>query len=162
MKLLFGPHTIRASEIFFTSKYSFGLVNLKPVVPGHVLVISRRVVDRVTNLTPDEVSDMFQSAQLISTEIEKFHKAESMTITVQDGPKAGQTVPHVHIHLIPRRTGDWLENDDIYPEIERKEKELGKELKRVDADRVAREPNEMANEAAIYRKMFKQYDNIWE
>ncbi|KAJ2992373.1 hypothetical protein HDV02_003095 [Globomyces sp. JEL0801] len=85
-----------------------------------------------------------------------------MTITVQDGPKAGQTVPHVHIHLIPRRTGDWLENDDIYPEIERKEKELGKELKRVDADRVAREPNEMANEAAIYRKMFKQYDNIWE
>ncbi|EGF76992.1 hypothetical protein BATDEDRAFT_6817, partial [Batrachochytrium dendrobatidis JAM81] len=116
----FGPWPIRSSEIFFTSKLSYGLVNLKPLVPGHVLVISRRLVVRFNDLTSEEVSDMFSSVHQISKVIEKLHKADSLTISMQDGPAAGQSVAHVHIHIIPRHHGDWMNNDDIYPEIQRK------------------------------------------
>lgn len=35
----------------------------------------------------------------------------------QDGPQAGQTVSHVHIHVLPRRSGDFTKNDEIYDEV---------------------------------------------
>ncbi|KAI8913078.1 HIT-like domain-containing protein [Powellomyces hirtus] len=162
----FGPWKIAASEIFYISKLSLGLVNYKPIVPGHVLVLPRRVVPRFADLTSEEVTDLFHSAHTIAAVVEKEYKGESLTITLQDGPQAGQTVPHVHVHLIPRRAGDWANNDDIYGEIDQKEKELAKELKRKTAavdneERKPRTPEDMASEAAALRKLFAQAEDIW-
>ncbi len=39
-------------------------------------------------------------------------------VCAQDGPQAGQTVPHVHIHVLPRRVGDFEKNDEIYDAID--------------------------------------------
>jgi len=64
-----------------------------------------------------------------------------------DGPEAGQTVFHVHVHIIPRRPGDFENNDDIYRELDKKE-------------RVARTEEEMANEAAIYRELFNTTPHV--
>ena len=47
---------------------------------------------------------------------------ESSTITIQNGPQAGQTVPHVHVHVMPRKDGDFTENDQIYNELEKHDK----------------------------------------
>lgn len=55
----FGPWPIHASEVFVTSPLSFAFVNLKPVVPGHVLVSPKRVVARFAELTADEVADLW-------------------------------------------------------------------------------------------------------
>ncbi|OAJ44939.1 hypothetical protein BDEG_28117 [Batrachochytrium dendrobatidis JEL423] len=152
------------------------------VVPLDVLVISRRLVVRFNDLTSEEVSDMFSSVHQISKVIEKLHKADSLTISMQDGPAAGQSVAHVHIHIIPRHHGDWMNNDDIYPEIQRKELELALETARnagdsstvaniehrmkpfsgPDAeDRPPRTLDDMAVESGSLRSMFKQYDDIW-
>ncbi|KAK3832151.1 MAG: hypothetical protein JOS17DRAFT_743142 [Linnemannia elongata] len=79
----FGPHTISAGQVFLKTKYSLGLVNLKPILPGHVLVISRRYVPRFLDLSPEEVNDMFQSAQRIGKIIEKEYGATSLTIACQ-------------------------------------------------------------------------------
>ncbi|KAJ3106694.1 hypothetical protein HDU97_005846 [Phlyctochytrium planicorne] len=162
----FGPWPISSGEIFFNSRLSLGFVNLKPVVPGHVLVIPRRVVKRFADLTQEEVSDLFVSAQTIGNVVEKEYSGESLTVTVQDGPMAGQTVAHVHVHVMPRKKGDFLSNDDIYPEINRQEKELAKELDKKgggpDAeDRPARTREEMAEEAGRLRKLFKSFEDIW-
>lgn len=54
------------SQIFFRSRRSLGLVNLKPIVPGHVLVIPRRVVPRLADLEEEEVSDLFLSVQTVT------------------------------------------------------------------------------------------------
>ncbi|KAJ3387722.1 hypothetical protein HDU84_000601 [Entophlyctis sp. JEL0112] len=221
MSFKFGPFPISASEIFYASRLTFGLVNLKPVVPGHVLVIPRRVVPRFADLSDAESVDLVRAARAICTVIEREYRAESMTITIQarrlcfsahssllcpfistypnpprhsfsmyyilarlltdpDGPAAGQTVPHVHVHIIPRRKGDWADNDDIYPAINAHERKLATALVdqndskgisaesaasvvktgRVDAseDRPARTQQEMADEAARLRPFFREFD----
>lgn len=161
----FGPHNITAEQIFFNSKLSFGLVNLKPIVPGHVLVISKRVVHRFNSLTAPEVQDLFLSASLITKRIEKLYAAQSLTLTVQDGEFAGQSVPHVHLHLIPRFRGDWLNNDDIYKDIQQKEHEMAQELKnQTRVDNLTRPPrtnDDMNQEASILRPLFEQFEDIW-
>ena len=55
----FGPWSIAAGEVFVTSPLSIAFVNLKPVVPGHVLISPKRVVARFSELSPEEVADLW-------------------------------------------------------------------------------------------------------
>ncbi|CDS11410.1 hypothetical protein LRAMOSA03673 [Lichtheimia ramosa] len=145
----FGPHVIPEAQVFFKSKFCIGLVNLKPITPGHVLVVSRRNVPRVKDLNPEEIADIMISAQTIGNVVEKQFGCTSLTTVIQDGPQAGQTVPHVHMHVIPRRMGDWANNDDIYEELG------GKSKVRVDnEEREPRSAEEMKKEAEWLRTFF--------
>ncbi|OQR87623.1 hypothetical protein ACHHYP_08503 [Achlya hypogyna] len=146
----FGPYPIRFSEVFYESAHAVALVNLKPIVPGHVLVIPKRRIDRFTHLDSDEVADLWQTAQTIARRIEAHYNAPSFTFSIQDGRAAGQTVPHVHIHLLPRRPGDFAKNDDIYDELEKNDQRRQLDL---DEDRVPRTLDVMAAEAAVLRDL---------
>lgn len=159
----FGPHKITSNEIFFCSKHSFGLVNLKPIVPGHVLVISRAVRPRFLDLTKEESADLMASAHSIASKLQDIHKAESFTFTIQDGMQAGQSVPHTHLHIIPRFLGDWMNNDDIYPALQAKEKEMADAIRTrgPDSDRLPRAATEMQKEASELRTLFDHYEDIW-
>ncbi|KAM9534950.1 bis(5'-adenosyl)-triphosphatase isoform 5-T7 [Salvelinus alpinus] len=88
----FGQHVIKASAVFLQTELSFALVNRKPVVPGHVLVCPLRPVERLRDLHPDEVADLFTTTQRVADLVEKHFQASSLTIAIQDGPEAGQTV----------------------------------------------------------------------
>ncbi|XP_027335444.1 bifunctional bis(5'-adenosyl)-triphosphatase/adenylylsulfatase FHIT-like [Abrus precatorius] len=156
----FGPHKIHHSSVFHTSDLSFAFVNLRPAVPGillphlfylHVLVCPKREAKRVADLTDDETIDLWCIAKKLGRQLESYHKASSLTFCIQDGPQAGQSVPHVHIHILPRKNDDFENNDDIYDEINEKEKELNRELG-VDKERRDRSLEEMAIEADEYRK----------
>lgn len=68
------------------------IVNLKPLVDGHVLVCPYRVVPRFADLTPEEVQDLFLSVQVIGKKVEGWRKGQGLTISMQDGAAAGQTV----------------------------------------------------------------------
>ena len=61
---MFGPWTISKDEIFAESAMSFAFVNLKPVVAGHVLVAPKRVCKRFTQLSMEEVADLWQLAKV--------------------------------------------------------------------------------------------------
>uniref|UniRef100_UPI00398F6838 bis(5'-adenosyl)-triphosphatase-like isoform X1 n=1 Tax=Pristiophorus japonicus TaxID=55135 RepID=UPI00398F6838 len=113
----FGLHIIKSSAIFLQTELSFALVNRKPVVPGHVLVCPIRPAERFQDLQPEEVTDLFQTSQKVAKAVEQHFKVTSLTIAIQDGPEAGQTVKHLHIHILPRKKGDFPRNDDVYVEI---------------------------------------------
>ncbi|KAL9553414.1 hypothetical protein MBANPS3_003299 [Mucor bainieri] len=132
MPFEFGNFSISESEVFYESSHSIGLVNLKPIVPGrksslpmnmtYVLVVPKRVVPRYSELNAQEVTDLCESAKLISSVIEDEHcdaSSRGCVWLIQDGKEAGQTVPHVHLHLIPKRFSAWFENgiesDDRVP-----------------------------------------------
>jgi bis(5'-adenosyl)-triphosphatase len=123
----FGPHRIPPTQVFYESGHCFALVNVKPVLPGHVLVVSRRRVASFLQLYPDEASDLMQTAQKVATCVgQAHHGAKNFTLSLQDGPAAGQTVPHIHFHIVPRLPMDLTTNDAIYDLLETSEKEMGK------------------------------------
>jgi len=111
--LYFGRWKIDGSEVFLETDLSYAFVNLKPVVPGHVLISSKEVVSRFGDLRAEQVDDMWRLAHRIGPKLEVMHDAQSLTLVIQDGPDAGQTVPHVHIHVMPRKKGDFQRNDDM-------------------------------------------------
>jgi len=78
------------------------------------------VCPRFSALSADEVSDLWLLAQQVAAFVEHDFKADSMSLVIQDGPAAGQSIPHVHIHVLPRRffdTGDLEHNDEVYDMI---------------------------------------------
>ncbi|CAF1441290.1 unnamed protein product [Adineta steineri] len=143
-KVTWGQVQITTHQIFFRSTLTLALVNRKPVVPGHVLVSPVRRVERFSQLNPEEINDLFLSTQLIARKIEEFYKAKSLSIAIQDGEYAGQTIKHVHVHILPRIPGDFEENDSIYHELAHHDKK----------EKGWRQEKEMADEAKTLRKLF--------
>lgn len=76
-----------------------------------------RPAKRFADLTPEEVSDLFLCVHRIAPVLQAVHSSSSLTIAVQDGKEAGQTVEHVHVHILPRQRGDFSKNDDIYTKV---------------------------------------------
>ncbi|KAK6933942.1 Protein of unknown function DUF247, plant [Dillenia turbinata] len=151
----FGPYKIDENEVFYVTHLSYAMVNLRPLLPDFDaanLTSLRREVKCFVDLTDEETSDMWLTARKVGSQLENYHKASSLTFSIQDGPQAGQTVPHVHIHIIPRRGGDFEENDEIYDALDAKEIELKKKLD-LDIERKDRSPEEMAQELDEYRKL---------
>ncbi|XP_019420002.1 PREDICTED: bifunctional bis(5'-adenosyl)-triphosphatase/adenylylsulfatase FHIT-like isoform X2 [Lupinus angustifolius] len=142
----FGPYKIHHSSVFYTTDLSFAFVNLRPAMPGHVLICPKREAKRVADLTADEITELWIIAQKVGKQLESYHKASSLRFGIQDGPQAGQTVPHVHIHVIPCRNADYAKNDDNYDEEELKQNFA------LDKERKDRSLEEMAQEADEYRK----------
>lgn len=91
--LLFGPYPITEDQVFYSSQLSMGIVNLKPIVPGHVLVMPHRVAVRFADLSPEEVADLYRSVHDIAPRLEQHFGGKALTISIQDGAAAGQTVP---------------------------------------------------------------------
>ncbi|KAJ5666770.1 ADP-ribose diphosphatase [Penicillium macrosclerotiorum] len=123
-------------QVFFQTPLSFALVNLKPILPGHVLVSPRRVVPRVSDLTADETADLFLTVRRVGRMVERVYGASSLNIAVQDGIDAGQSVPHVHAHIIPRKPADLNHRggtDAVYDMLDGEEGDVGKALREADA-----------------------------
>ena len=97
----FGDITIDEKIIFYKRKLVYAFTNLKPFMPGHVLLAPTRVEKNYSNLTEAEAIEMWISAKNISDNLKKYYHTDSVQISIQDGAEAGQTVPHCHIHLIP-------------------------------------------------------------
>jgi bis(5'-adenosyl)-triphosphatase len=98
------------------------MVNLRPIAVNHVLVVPRRCVARFADLTPAEVTDLWLSAQKIGSRLEAYGHSRGVRgvqFVIQDGVAAGQTVPHVHVHIVPRTPGDFVPNDAVYAELEK-------------------------------------------
>ncbi|KAK7071244.1 Nitrilase [Halocaridina rubra] len=97
----FGQVTIPGSCIFLKSVHSQAFVNKKPVVPGHILLTPEKPVKRLCDMSSAEVCDSIQLIQIASVVVIKKYNPESIQIVIQDGPAAGQTIEHVHFHLVP-------------------------------------------------------------
>lgn len=110
----FADKIIPADTIFYRTRYSFAFTNIRCVVPGHVLICSKRPISKLTQLEDHELADLMCATVKVQKAMEKLHGVGSSTVVVQDGPEAGRTVAHVHVHILPRKSGDFDRNDDIY------------------------------------------------
>lgn len=144
-QFMFEKYPIDKQTIFLETKYCVAFTNVKCVVPGHVLVAPKRSqVSRVEHMTEDESKDLFYASCKIAKVLEVHYEAKSTTITIQDGEFAGQTVKHVHCHIMPRKENDFEHNDEIYVQLNKHDT----------TDLQNRRPlQDMIKEAQIYRSL---------
>ncbi|KAK4165905.1 HIT-like domain-containing protein [Cladorrhinum sp. PSN259] len=197
-KIFFGPFEV-TSQVFLTTPHSFALVNLKPLLPGHVLVCPRAPHRRLTSLSRTELTDLWTTVQRVQRMLAYHYfsltspaspapptegdieKGGSFNLALQDGPESGQTVGHVHVHVIPRIKGSTEKSvetpsDELYERMAREDGNVGGALwdrahegelegKRPkaggsfpsieDAERRARTMEEMEEEAGAYRRVLE-------
>ena len=111
------PRSTITSLTLLSLELSLTLVVFLDNSPTDVLVAPQRQVERFADLSGDEVADMFGCVHRIAPVLERVYSATSLSIVVQDGIDAGQSVKHVHVHLLPRKPGDFARNDDIYDAV---------------------------------------------
>lgn len=94
------------NQIFYKSKIFFCVYNIKPILPGHSLVISKRHVKSFFELKDAEVIELFKVLRKATRALMKAYNSDGFNIAIQEGEVAGQSIEHFHIHIIPRKKGD--------------------------------------------------------
>lgn len=108
------------------------------MLPGHVLVSPRRVTPRLSDLSHAEVTDLFLTVQRVGQVVQRVYDASSLNVAIQDGADAGQSVPHLHTHIVPRKKSDLDDrggSDAIYEMMEGEEGNVGEHLRENTGDR---------------------------
>lgn len=96
-------------SIVHADDHALVMLDLFPVRSGHGLVMLRRHVARLEEMNETEAAHLFNlGRRLIRAQKAAGLPARAHNLVVNDGPEANQHVPHVHLHVIPRRGGDTL------------------------------------------------------
>lgn len=77
-----------------------------PVAEGHTLIIPRRHVTSIFDVSEADQTQLWQLVALTRVQLAEQFASAGFNIGINDGEAAGQTVPHAHIHIIPRYDGD--------------------------------------------------------
>ena len=89
-----------------TNGLAVAIRDMFPISPGHTLIIVKRHVATFFDTTTEERLALFELMDKAKRELDGELHPAAYNIGVNDGPAAGQTVPHLHVHLIPRYAGD--------------------------------------------------------
>jgi histidine triad (HIT) family protein len=92
----------------FEDASTLAFMDLMPQSEGHSLVITREPAETLFDLSPEGAAACIRTTQLVAAAVKRAFDAPGIMITQVNGPAAGQSVPHVHFHIIPRRPGEKL------------------------------------------------------
>lgn len=97
-------------KIINEKNLAFAIYDLFPVTEYHLLIVPKRHVSEYFDLFKPEINEIHKIIKEVKAEIEKKDKTiTGYNIGINNGEDAGQTIPHCHIHLIPRRKGDVID-----------------------------------------------------
>jgi histidine triad (HIT) family protein len=83
-----------------------GFLDIRPLFPGHVLVIPKRHVETLVDLPPALVEPLFATTRRVAAAVERAMGADGSFVAVNN--RVSQSVPHLHVHVVPRRRKDGL------------------------------------------------------
>ena len=98
--------TMETRRIVASNSMAFAIRDGYPVSPGHTLAIPNRHVGSFFDLSPQEHDALFEVIREQKRVLDREFSPHAFNIGINDGPAAGQTVFHVHVHLTPRYRGD--------------------------------------------------------
>ena len=98
--------TLNDESLVLKSEQAFAIEDGFPVSPGHALVIPRQHVATLFELPRHDQLALWDLVERVRAQLVKEHSPDGFNIGLNDGLAAGQTVPHVHVHVIPRYNGD--------------------------------------------------------
>jgi histidine triad (HIT) family protein len=94
------------ANIVFEDDVSLAFLDHRPVFPGHCLLIPKQHHETLADLPADLVAPLFRNAQLLARAIEDALDAHGTFVAINN--RVSQSVPHLHIHIVPRRRKDGL------------------------------------------------------
>ena len=95
-----------AAVIVYEDKNVLAFLDHRPLFPGHTLLVPRKHVETLADLPAAQVEPLFKTAQLLSRAIEAAMDAEGSFVAMNN--RVSQSVPHLHVHIVPRRRKDGL------------------------------------------------------
>ncbi len=98
--------TIDPAEILLENDHAVAFYDRFPVTPGHALVVPRRHVNSFFEITGEELAALWELLGRVREHLIAKRSPDAFNVGINDGVAAGQTVMHLHIHLIPRYSGD--------------------------------------------------------
>lgn len=96
-----------ALQIYEDDGY-LAILDIRPFTRGHTLVLPKRHTVDLTDTPPQTLAGMVTIGQRIARAARATKLADATNIAINDGSAAFQTVPHIHLHVLPRRNGDKL------------------------------------------------------
>ncbi len=95
-----------ATTRVFEDEISIAFLDHRPLFPGHTLLAPREHVETLNDLPASLVGPFFSNAQLLARAVQSAMKAEGTFVAMNN--KVSQSVPHLHVHVVPRRRKDGL------------------------------------------------------
>lgn len=92
------------AKIVMESAKSIAFLDAFPLTKGHTLVIPKNHYEKIQDIAPEDNSDLFTLMYKIIPKIDSI--SGSSLVAIHNGKDAGQEIPHVHVHLIPRDVSD--------------------------------------------------------
>jgi histidine triad (HIT) family protein len=95
-----------AADIVLDEEPAVAFLDYRPVFPGHVLLVPREHCDTLGDLPPESVGPFFTTVQRLATAVERAMDADGTFVAMNN--TVSQSVPHLHVHVVPRRRKDGL------------------------------------------------------
>ncbi len=102
---------------FFESKNFRAIYNIAPILPGHVLIVPKKHITSFMELTDKGLFEFVKFSRHVILLLTRTFKTEAFNWTLQEKEEAGQTIAHMHIHIIPRKSKDIETPGDWYPKV---------------------------------------------
>jgi len=93
-------------RVVFEDDTSIGFLDHRPVFPGHCLLIPKQHFETLADLPEDLIEPFFKNVQLLAKAVELGMGADGTFVAMNN--KVSQSVPHLHVHIVPRRRKDGL------------------------------------------------------
>lgn len=100
---------------FFEQRGFLAVINIAPVLPGHTLVIPEFHRTSLTMLNEEELYAFMETARKATRILLKAFETDAFDWSVQEKPEAGQSIEHLHLHIVPRLKDDLSRPGDWYP-----------------------------------------------
>lgn len=94
------------AEVVLRERDVVAFLDVQPLADGHVLVVPRAHVARIEDLEPAQLDTLFRAVARVAGPVREGVAAAGTTIGVNNGHATGQTIPHVHVHVVPRWEND--------------------------------------------------------
>jgi len=94
--------------IFYEDEFVIGFLDINPLVEGHTLVVPKKHYESIFDIEEEVLQKIISVSQKISKRIKEALRVEGINLVNASGTAAEQSVPHFHLHIIPRRAGDEI------------------------------------------------------
>jgi len=96
------------AAMVYEDEHTVAFMDAGQVNPGHVIVATRRQVETILELDDELAGALFRSVARVARAVEAAFHPEGITVLQANRPAGWQTVPHVHVHVLPRHAGDGV------------------------------------------------------